>query len=331
MKRILTCFPLLIICFNSPYALSDQSSNTPVEVSSKTYTRWLSCGNYQLPVPQEPTFKENGIEAYAAGMGELIIKLTDNTSYCAHSTYGWKLDGFVYGVNQENKEQRLFFKLSSPQSEHYVDVLSKKILYRVSDINARLEVAPEPQAEPGIKININQQWSGDKSRIMQPFFYRIMTPEKWALIWKEHSDEPLPEIDFKQFMVLAIFLGQTSNRSGVEIDDAREIEDGLRVRYEVKGFQTGSQAVLTSPFGIFVLPQSSLPIQLEENTQGLINGPAQWSLKGHLPQGDSHIEGPKRKIISPEEFNKQSAQSWEEIKHFLDTATPEVKSISPYR
>ncbi|MFC1594557.1 hypothetical protein ACFL38_04450, partial [Candidatus Omnitrophota bacterium] len=274
---------------------------------------WLPCNGLKVPVPDEPSFSEGDVSVYVSAFDDLVFKFKDGQTHCRRLMGGWEKDGFVYGKSQETNAELLLFKVSGSDAEKYIDVYENKILFRVSGDNESLIVSEESREEPGDKIDVLRQWSGDDSKIMQRYYYRIMTKEKWEEVWREHSEEPIPDVDFEKTMIIALFSGQSTNVSGIGVVDAREIDEVLHFRSRALCFQTGRYGVLTVPFGIFVLPKNNNPVKLERDVQGLIGGPPIWKEQGILESGDTVIEGLRRKILTEEEHRKRSDEEWDAI------------------
>lgn len=96
------------------------------------------------------------------------------------------------------------------------------------------------------------------------------TREAWQALWEEHtSDEdpapPLPEVDFDESAVLAVFAGQrpssgwTVEITGVVVPDAPKgtARRTMTVRYVLTGPVGPAQDVLTYPFDIVKVPKGS--------------------------------------------------------------------------
>ncbi len=163
--------------------------------------------------------------------------------------------------------------------------------------------------ESNKKIHV-MKWIGAKSKINQMYYYRIMSDKKWEEVWNNHSDKPVPHVDFNKNMVIALFLGQTTNRLGIEVVDVREVNGVLRLRYIVDGVQSARYGLLTTPFGIFVLPKTTKVVSLERDASRVIDGPPEWKAEGNLVWGDNVIEGPKREILTEEENRKKMDDLW---------------------
>jgi hypothetical protein len=87
----------------------------------------------------------------------------------------------------------------------------------------------------------------------------VKTADDWRALWKEHAPmKPLPEVDFAQSLVLAVFMG--SHPTGgytIEIRRVRAEPDGLVVEYAEGRPGPGDMTaqVITSPCHIVTVPQ----------------------------------------------------------------------------
>ncbi|MDO8757156.1 MAG: hypothetical protein Q7J64_04025, partial [Elusimicrobiota bacterium] len=58
---------------------------------------------------------------------------------------------------------------------------------------------------------------GQNSRIAQARTVAVADAASWEKVWKEHSDEALPGVDFSKESVVAVFLGETRT-AGVKVE-----------------------------------------------------------------------------------------------------------------
>ena len=139
-------------------------------------------------------------------------------------------------------------------------------------------------------------FSGAYSAIDQPRIVRIADKQSWDALWKEHRGKSLehnarnwpviPEINFEQCMVIAIFDGEVWNTDGVTMHELSINTGKATLRYDHLTFQTAGPdggGVRTRPYGLFVLPRFGEPIELLENVQGLKDQPAKWKRQAELP------------------------------------------------
>jgi hypothetical protein len=155
----------------------------------------------------------------------------------------------------------------------------------------------------GRKIKPCVTISGPHSDVMIRQYHRITSDEDWTRIWQEHMGktwqkrwerveqgstdpndlrEPLtfPVIDFDNYLVIAIFHGDTRNCIALTVASIHEEEERIIFRYERVSYQTArigrDDGEKVSPYGLFVLPRSAKPVVVEENVQNLIGQPPVW-------------------------------------------------------
>jgi len=165
--------------------------------------------------------------------------------------------------------------------------------------------ADEPK--PVRSLTTLVSWCGSYSAIKAGRCVRVTTPEEWAALWAEHCGDKVerdsynevvvPQVDFRQCTIVAIFHGETVNTRSEQLVAVDEFEGEVRVRYEDRSYQTASafpketklkpgetidEAVKrslnegpkpgdpewgggnrTTPYGIFVLPHSDKPVVIE--------------------------------------------------------------------
>jgi hypothetical protein len=121
------------------------------------------------------------------------------------------------------------------------------------------------------------QLVGHGSHIAEPRFVRVVDEAGWRTLWAEHtgvkahhgtfSRHRAPHIDFERFMVVGIFEGATTNTDGVVADAILTDRARVRIQFQHSTFQTSGEvdggAQRTTPFGLFVIERSNLPVQFE--------------------------------------------------------------------
>ena len=149
------------------------------------------------------------------------------------------------------------------------------------------------------KIRPYVTWSGPDSAIQMPKYECARNEKDWAALWEKHSGAPLkrdnvqqpfmPHVDFEQCVVVAVFKGPGVNSNGVIVSEIVEEPDRILFRYDESTYQVSfglndkpRELPKVYPFGIFVLPKTSKPIVLQENTQGLKDEPPKWTERAKL-------------------------------------------------
>lgn len=159
-----------------------------------------------------------------------------------------------------------------------------------------------PQQDPNKLPQPLVTFRGEHSKVDKPRYVRITSKPAWAKLWGEHVGRPVsdrgygwyynqrqvPDIDFDQCQVVAVFGGRTYNNAGYRVVQVLG-GDAWTVRFDANSYQTAvmdpddaDKHPPSTPFGMFVLPKSAKAIRMEENVQGLINQPPKWKLQTTL-------------------------------------------------
>ncbi len=137
-------------------------------------------------------------------------------------------------------------------------------------------------------------WSGANSAIEGPAYMRITSDRQWRDLWLRHSgikpkahdelhNSPcIPTVDFRRFMVIAVFVGERNCTQGIRVRPAAEDAKLLRVRYSVQ-FYAHFRKDITRPYGILVLPRVSKTVIVEEMGANDAKGKPIWHKKQEFP------------------------------------------------
>jgi hypothetical protein len=91
---------------------------------------------------------------------------------------------------------------------------------------------------------------------------------EWATVWRQHAGEkPLPSVDFKTRMVVAIFLGSRGSAGySAEVTRTRAVDGALIVEWQERRPQRGevSAQVMTSPVVMVSLAKFDGEIRFEK-------------------------------------------------------------------
>ena len=108
---------------------------------------------------------------------------------------------------------------------------------------------------------------GGASGVMDRRELVIRSADAWQSLWKQHSSEPVPKIDFSRTMVVGVFLG-TRPTAGYEVTIVTARAEGgvVVVEYRERRPAPGTLAaqVLTSPFHLVRLPQQSGRVEFRQ-------------------------------------------------------------------
>lgn len=116
-------------------------------------------------------------------------------------------------------------------------------------------------------------WQGNDSAVSEPSIARITDDKAWAALWARHdpSGQP-PKIDFRNAMVVAVFLGSVSSLvSGIHLGSVLDASD-LEITSVVFIGDVITRETFR-PYLFVVLPRSSRAITVIEHSFGLMMNP----------------------------------------------------------
>lgn len=171
------------------------------------------------------------------------------------------------------------------------------LAFATAALTGLLALADRKAGEPRIRPFVT--WSGPDSAVQEPFFARAKNEEEWTKIWEKHQGTParrnniqqpfIPQIDFDQCTLVAIFQGAGYNSNGVIVSEIIEEPDRIVFRYDESTYQVAfglndkpQELPKVHAYGLFVLPKTSKPIVLQENRQNLKDEPAKWTERAKL-------------------------------------------------
>jgi len=103
---------------------------------------------------------------------------------------------------------------------------------------------------------------GIHSEVMEPREVVVRSVEDWRALWKQHSTQPPPPVDFSRVIVVAVFLGQRPT-AGFEVEITAVKAQGGRATVEYVERRPARDAltaqVLTFPFHIVAVPRDVGP------------------------------------------------------------------------
>lgn len=119
-----------------------------------------------------------------------------------------------------------------------------------------------------------QEWAGEYSGITIPREVVVRDAKSWAKLWAEHQSPmgtpaPTPEINFNNYRVVGIFLGDrgSSGYSVRILGMHKENNEWIITYQETKPNTSGGigfLTVMTQPYHIKVIPQSNTPVRFIE-------------------------------------------------------------------
>ena len=137
-------------------------------------------------------------------------------------------------------------------------------------------------------------FSGAQSRIDKPSYHLVTSAKDWTNLWLRHSGKEeredydylrnpdgVPEVNFDECMVVAVFQGKQTNIARLEAVSLSRIAGLMTLRFQSKGYQTGSTdkgggAKDVTPYAFFVVPRSPNPLVLEQDVHNIKGDPPKW-------------------------------------------------------
>ena len=106
------------------------------------------------------------------------------------------------------------------------------------------------------------EWIGRTTGLGAPEPRIIKDNASWAGLWKKHALGLAPEIDFLQYMVVAVFQSGQSNGGSVAISDIKYEPTRIVVEYSEKAQAEGQSAVSgLSSYHMKAIKRSELPVE----------------------------------------------------------------------
>lgn len=146
---------------------------------------------------------------------------------------------------------------------------------------------PKPDVPSGTGFRVLREWTGADSDVIEPSVEFVTDINRWENLWSQHHNVsnnrrpvPVPAVDFKNEMVLAVFRGNGTNSRGYYVHEILEQGATFTVRIDEHSYQTSGGAEAVTPYGFFVLPATDYAVVVEENVQGLLNKPPLWKKVG---------------------------------------------------
>jgi len=109
---------------------------------------------------------------------------------------------------------------------------------------------------------------GTSSQIDEARQVVVRSAEDWQTLWKTHSSQPVPKVDFSTSIVAGVFLGSRPTAGyDVRITGVRRTPGGAVVEYsETKPDPKRMVAqILTSPFALVAIPKDIQTIEFKRN------------------------------------------------------------------
>jgi hypothetical protein len=131
--------------------------------------------------------------------------------------------------------------------------------------------------------------TGADSKLMERGYYRVVDATELANLWQDHRGLKregrynyfrnvacVPEVNFDECMVVAVFQGEGWNSAGLELKEIVEKDAEIILRFDDKSYQTGAEADKVSPYAFFVIPRNDKVLMVEEDVRTYSSQPASW-------------------------------------------------------
>ncbi len=119
---------------------------------------------------------------------------------------------------------------------------------------------PEPKPLYGQK----EEWTGERCNITSPRNLLLRNAEDIKALWLEAGIRSIsmPELDWNQHILGAIFLGKQPGREyEIQLNEIQPFNDKIVVKYRVIAPAKKTARETTCPFLLFTLPVSPLPVE----------------------------------------------------------------------
>jgi hypothetical protein len=138
---------------------------------------------------------------------------------------------------------------------------------------------------------------GRHSKIATQEYHLVTDQQQWREIWRRHQiAERRPGIDFSRHMVVAIFLGEISQCTGITVQGTtyRKTDDHLDIHYRPQWYTASydeeelernpekyDRLHAASPFG-FIVVRRAARASVYEDVQGLRDADPEYELQAEL-------------------------------------------------
>ena len=148
----------------------------------------------------------------------------------------------------------------------------------------------------GKRYQLGDVVDGRHSNIATHEYHLVTNKQQWRDLWPRHCEEALPAVDFSRHMVVAIFLGEISQCTGITVQgtEYRRTDDHLHVRYRPDWYAAEYDKEElernpekyrhlhdATPFG-FVVVRRAAKVSLLEDVQGLRDADPEYKLQAEL-------------------------------------------------
>ena len=94
-----------------------------------------------------------------------------------------------------------------------------------------------------------REWKGFSKEYEQNKYILIGADDNWNKFWKKHFDDSAPKIDFREYIVLAVF----SEANEIQITEVKETKDQYLINVKETIKEIGQEGIKGNPFHVVVL------------------------------------------------------------------------------
>ncbi|MFA5261068.1 MAG: hypothetical protein WC450_07570 [Candidatus Omnitrophota bacterium] len=244
------------------------------------WAEWVSCGSSKVWV-QTPSFEDYGLRVYSSGTDRLVFidAKTEEVRFCIPVQYGSILDGFFsFSDGDGSDDQRAVFAVRDVTFPRYYDIESGQEVYVDQAADGSYFVSPRPREREGTSVTMLNFWHSQNSLVIEPEYHKILSSSDWERLWIRHRGQgsPVPRVEFRTEMLVAILCGRQVNSTGIEIVDVRELPEEIVVYFRQVHIKNDGGSYSCTPTGFLVLPRSGKRIVLKEEMYVDKGLPLRW-------------------------------------------------------
>ena len=225
-----------------------------------------------------------GVEAYRSLKGEVKVldRTTTTTLWTQKVAPTLKNLSFIEAKESPTRGNIILLRVGGDRGKaRYFEIRTGHEKYLMRDKQGLLAVDEYKQELRGQPLDTMMSMSGIDSHIKIGMCLRVCNLDEWRTIWRNHSNttEEPPEVDFKNAVVIAVFIGETWNCKGLALQQIIETDDTIEVFVRTDDFQSmEGKGNHPNPFGFYVLPKIDKPLLVKRDIQDFVSGAPRWTL-----------------------------------------------------
>ncbi len=220
---------------------------------------WSKHATPGLPMP-EIDFRKQALLALHLGQ-----QVTPGYAYCAKNIQ-ISPTGLIIQTQLESPDPDRFYPMIRTQPGCLIRLDQQKS-DRLTLNQPTLETERKPSQMRTLSLVTN-------SRIFEPRRVIARDLESFRQLWIEHTNQPeqMPEVDFKNEMVLGVFLGERPTGGYlIQIEKIETVNQRLQVHVSIQQPDPENMVIqmLTAPAHLILMPATDLPIDFIDQTKML--------------------------------------------------------------